>query len=157
LDWEPDLSYRFKNVQGWPALGPAYQRLGEPVPAGASLATSLRIVAPHRPGVYEAEWQLTHRTEFIGPRMWLGLVVLPPGSAESDLKEQLENRLAAWRARPGPEQEWQTLRAELEQVIWREVEVQLRAAWCNGGGDAGMSGGTTKWSWWVPLLKALAC
>jgi uncharacterized protein YigE (DUF2233 family) len=165
LDWEPDLGYRFKNVQGWPVLGPAYWHLPEPVPAGGSLATSLTVVAPYRPGVYEAEWQLARRAEPIGPRLWFGLVVVPPrglgrkqpGDGEAGLKEQIEAQLTARRARLGFEQEWPALRREIERAIWREVETELRSAWCDENGRAEISIGAMRWAWWAPLLRALAC
>jgi hypothetical protein len=128
LDWEPDLGYRFKSVQGWPVLGPAFQRLEKPVPAGSALSSSWTIVAPQRPGVYEAEWQLVRRATPIGPRLWFSVVVVPPGSAEAGLSAQIETQLATGRAHPGFEQEWPTLRRELEREIWREVETRLRAA-----------------------------
>jgi hypothetical protein len=127
LAWEPDLGYRFKNVQGWPMLGPAYQRLPKQVPAGGRLLSSLTVKAPHRPGVYATEWQLVRRAEPVGTRLWFALAVVPSGSAETGLKEQLETQFAEWRSRPGFEQEWSTLRRELERMIWRQVEAELRA------------------------------
>jgi len=134
LDWEPDLGYRFRSVQGWPVLGPAFHRLQQPVPAGSTLASSWAIVAPQRPGVYEAEWQLMRRATPIGPRMWFSVVVVPPSSPDSGMKAQIETRIAERRARSGFEQEWLTLRRELEREIWHEVEAQLRAALSAEGG-----------------------
>jgi hypothetical protein len=155
LNWEPDLGYRFKSVQGWPVLGPAFQRLEEPVPAGSSLASSWTIVAPQRPGVYEAEWQLVRRATPIGPRMWFSVVVVPPGSAEAGSSVQIETILANGRARPGFEQEWPTLRRELEREIWREVESRLRAALSGEDGRITTTEAALK-AGWLQLPRPLA-
>lgn len=155
LDWEPDLGYRFKNVQGWPVLGPAYQRLLQPVPAGSALSSSLTIIAPYRPGVYEAEWQLVRRADPIGPRLWFGVVVVPPDSADNGVKEQIETQLAGQRARSQFEREWPTLRPKLEQAIWREVENQLRAALDDTHGQINIGFSTRNAAWWMPLLRPL--
>lgn len=157
LDWEPDLGYRFKNVQGWPVLGPAYQRLPGSVPAGNSLVSSLTVVAPRRPGAYEAEWQLTRRAESIGPRLWFALVVVPPGGGGASLKEQIKGQLTGRQARPGFEREWPSLRREFERAIWREVETQLRATLCGQNGEVEVPVGAMTWAWWVLLLRPLAC
>jgi hypothetical protein len=156
LDWEPDLGYRFKNVQGWPVLGPAYQRLPEPVPADGSWLGALTIVAPRRPGVYEAEWQLVRRAEPIGSRLWFSVVVVPPGSDETGLKGQIEMQLAARRARSGFEQAWPRLRQELEREIWREVESELRAALYDKKSRLGRSIEAAVQAWWMPLPRPLA-
>jgi uncharacterized protein YigE (DUF2233 family) len=128
LDWAPELGYRFKNVQGWPMLGPAYQRLPEPVPSGGVLSSSMTIVTPQRPGVYEMEWQLVRRAEPIGSRLSFSLVVVPSGSTENGFKEETELWLAEQRGRSVFEDNWLALRRELEEEIWHEVEAQLRTA-----------------------------
>jgi uncharacterized protein YigE (DUF2233 family) len=154
LDWEPDLGYRFKNVQGWPVLGPAYQRLPKPIPAGRVLLSSLTINAPQRPGVYKAEWQLVRRAELIGPRQWFGVVVVPADGNGTALRAQIESRLAAWRSGPGFEREWPAVRQELERMIWREVENELRAA-LYGEESHGTQMGATMGLWWMPLPRPL--
>lgn len=156
LDWEPDLGYRLKNVQGWPVLGPAFQRLPEPVPAGSSLLSAWTIVAPHYPGIYEAEWQLVRRSEPIGSRFWFGVVVVPPGSTESGLKERIKDRLDELQTRSGLKQEWPDLRRELEQEIWREVKSELRAALTDKAGRLRASAEAAIRAQWLPLLRYLA-
>jgi hypothetical protein len=156
LDWDPDLGYRLKNVQGWPVLGPAYQRLPETVPADDSWRGSLTIVAPRRPGVYEAEWQLVRRAEPIGARLWFGIVVVPPGSSETGLKGQIQTQLTGQRARPEFEQEWPRLRQEIERQVWRGVESRLRTALEDENSQIKASIETAIRAWWAPLLRPLA-
>lgn len=155
LDWEPDLGYRFQNVQGWPVLGPAYQSLPHRVPAGSTLISSWTIFAPHRPGVYEAQWRLVQRTEPIGPRMKVGVVVLPPGAAETGLKERIEARLTAWRDRSDSDQEWSALSRELEREIWSATEEELRALLSDHGHFAGAVDDAML-TWWMPRPRPLA-
>jgi hypothetical protein len=156
VDWEPDLGYRFKNVQGWPVLGSPYQRLPRPVSAGGSLISSWTIVAPRHPGVYEVEWQLMHRTEPIGSRLWLGMVVLPVLSDESGFKEKIESRLAKLRYGPGFDQEWRILRQELEQEIRRAVKRELRAALSDETGRVRAPVEAEIRARWMPLIGRLA-
>jgi uncharacterized protein YigE (DUF2233 family) len=156
LDWEPDLGYRLKNVQGWPVVGPAYQRLPATIPADDSWRGSLTIVAPRRPGVYEAEWQLVRRAEPIGARLWFSIVVVPPGSGETGLKERIQTRLTTRRARPGFEQEWPRLRQEIEREIWRAVESELRAALQDENSRFKAPIDTAVRAWWAPLPRPLA-
>jgi hypothetical protein len=124
LDWEPDLGYRFKNVQGWPVLGSAYERLPEAVPSGATLSHSLVLVAPRTPGVYESEWQLTRRAEPVGSRLWFPLIVIPPGLEA--LAEPIEAQLLRWQRLSNPAAEWPRLRDDLDRQIWQAAEVQIR-------------------------------
>ena len=156
LDWEPDLGYRFRNVQGWPVLGPAYHRLSELVPAGGSLSLSWSIAVPFDPGIYEAEWQFVQRVEPIGSRFWFGVVVLPSGSAETGVRDSIKTQLAKIRNGPGFEREWPDLRQELEHEIWREVKSELRAALSDEEGRARASIEATIRARWLPLLGYLA-
>jgi hypothetical protein len=155
LDWRSDLGYHLQNVQGWPLLGPAYQELPTPVPAGASVIPSLVITAPQRPGVYEAAWQLTRRAEAIGPRVWFGLIVVPPQSTGTPLKEQLQAQLDSQRNRPGFPQEWPALRRTVEEAIQREIKTTLHQTWRDVEAQPYLPGASTLWSWWVPLLQSL--
>lgn len=155
LDWEPGIGYRFKSVQGWPVLGAAFQRLPRPVPAGESLLSSITVHAPYRPGVYEAEWQLVHRAEPIGPRLWFAVVVLPVEGARGGLRRQVETLLARQRRLPRFEQEWPVLRQEIERAIWREVEAELRAAHGGANGPIIVPATAVNRAWWMPLLQRL--
>jgi uncharacterized protein YigE (DUF2233 family) len=156
LDWEPDLGYRFRNVQGWPVLGPAFHRLLQPVAAGGVLDSAWTIIAPRTPGIYEAEWQLVRRAEPIGSRLWFSLVVLPGGSGETGWAERLETRLAQERSSPRFEQKWPELRQELEREIWRAVEAELRGALGDQSGRLRASGEAAIRAQWLRLLRFLA-
>lgn len=156
LEWEPDLGYRFKNVRGWPVLGPAFQRLPQRVPAGSALDSSWTIVAPHTPGVYEAKWQLVRRAEPIGSQLWFAVIVVPSGSDETGLTERIETQLARARARQGFEQAWPDLRQEIEQEIWRAVKADLRSALSDEDGRLRASEEATVRAQWLPLLRFLA-
>ena len=155
LDWQPDLGYRFKNVQGWPAVGPAYQRLPEPVLAGGLLTASLNIVAPQSPGLYETEWQLVHQAEPIGSRLWMAVAVVPAGSAETGLTEQIESRLAACSNRPGSENEWPALRQEIEREILEAVESELSTALSAEDDRPITLFEAIMRTWWMPLIQRL--
>jgi hypothetical protein len=148
LAWEPDMGYRFKNVQGWPMLGPAFQRLPDPTAAGDALLFSLDVVAPQRPGVFEAQWQLVRRAEPIGPRLWFGVVVVPPEMADSAWASQLETRLAQQRARRDFQQRWPGLRQEVEGEIFSQVKTTLLAALEDE--DPGLGA-----PWWLPYLQRM--
>jgi uncharacterized protein YigE (DUF2233 family) len=156
LDWQPELGYRFKNVKGWPVIGPGYRRLPSPVSANGSLHMSWSFDAPHYPGVYRVEWQLMHRAEPIGTRLSLDIVVVPPDSTETGFKAAVQGRLAEQLSRPGFEQEWPSLRRELEQEIWRQVESDLRAALTDGDGRLNMYLEATIREQWMPPLRPLS-
>ena len=83
-------------------------------------------------------------------RLWLGLVVVPPGEEAGVLKEQIEAQVAEGRGGQSFERDWPALRQELERLIWREVKAELRPALCDGQG-------AMMWRRWVPWLLALAC
>jgi exopolysaccharide biosynthesis protein len=155
LDWEPDLGYRFKNVQGWPVVGPAYQRLTDPVPAGDTLASSWQMVAPGRPGAYATEWQLAYGTDAIGPSLWYSLIVLPSGSTQGQLRTEIKNDLAVFKDSAELEANWATLRSKLERKIWQQIETELPLAWDQKDGELAIPA-TTSWSWWMPLNRPLA-
>lgn len=155
LDWAPDLGYRLQNVQGWPLLGPAYHKLSVPVPAGGSVVPSLVITAPQRPGVYEAAWQMTRRAEAIGPRVWFGLIVVPPQPAGAPLQERLQAQLDSQRARPGFLQDWPALRQMLEATIQHETKTTLRQTWRDAEAPPYLPTVSALWTWWAPLLQSL--
>jgi hypothetical protein len=120
------------------------------------LHSSWSVVAPHYPGVYEVEWQLVRRTEPIGSRLWLSLVVVPEGEVEGGLKEQFESRLAEWHSRAGVERNWRILRLELEREIRRTVETELRMASGGKDGQLGASIEAEIRARWIPILRQLA-
>jgi hypothetical protein len=156
LDWEPDLGYRFRNVQGWPVLGPAYHQLPERVPAGGVVRSSWSIAVPFDPGIYEAEWQLVQRAAPIGSRFRFGVVVLPSSSAETGLRAAIEAQIARNRGRPGLGSEWPDLRQKLEQEIWHEIKSELREALSDKDGRARASVEAAIRTRWLPLLDYLA-
>jgi hypothetical protein len=155
LDWQPDLGYRFKNVQGWPAVGPAYQRLAESVSAGGMLTASLNIVAPQSPGIYETEWQLVHQAEPIGSRLWMAVAVVPAGSAETGLIEQIESRLAECSNHPGSENEWPALRQEIERELLHAVESEPGAVSSIEDDKPITLFEAIMRTWWMPLIQRL--
>jgi hypothetical protein len=156
LDWDPDLGYRFRNVQGWPVLGPAYYRLPQTIPSDGSLLLAWDTATPVHPGIYEAEWQLVRRTEPIGPRFRFGVVVVPRGSGATGFKAHIETRLNALRSRAGFERDWPQIRSELEREIWNEVKSELRAALSAENGRASASAEAVIRAQWLPLLRHLA-
>jgi hypothetical protein len=156
LEWEPDLGYRFKNVRGWPVVGSAYERLPEPVPAGGSLPISFTVVAPHRPGVYEVDWQLVRRTEAIGPSLWFGMVVLPPDGAKDGFREEIEALVERWRSRSTFQAEWTAHRQELETAICNRMVAILREATGDEVGLLSTPLETAIPAWWEPACRPLS-
>lgn len=156
LDWEPDLGYRLRNVQGWPILGPAFQRLSRLVQSGDTLESTLTIVAPYHPGVYEAEWQLVHRSEPIGSRMHLGIVVVPTDSAATGFTRHIESQLDSARSHTRFEQTWPALRRKLEREIWSQVAAELRAALVDEDGRPRAAVEAIIRQQWMPPLRHLA-
>jgi hypothetical protein len=156
LDWDPEMGYRFKNVQGWPVLGPAYHQLPERVLAGGGVRSSWSFKAPFAPGIYEAEWQFVQRSSPIGSRFWFGVVVLPEGSTETGLRAWAETQIARVRGRPGFRSDWPALRRKLEREIWHEVKSELRDALSDEQGRLRGSVEATVRARWLPLLGYLA-
>jgi hypothetical protein len=151
LDWEPDLGYRFKNVQGWPVIEPAYQRLPQPVPAGTTAQVRLNFVAPQHPGIYEAEWQLAYQTDAMGSRLWFAVVVVPAGSGATGFRQRVASQLVRWHAQAGFEQRWPDLRSELGWEICRQTEAELRKAIRATENDPRLSVASAVPTWWEPL------
>lgn len=156
LDWEPDLGYRLKNVQGWPVLGPAYQRLASVVEGGDTLESTVAFVAPQLPGVYEAEWQFVRRSEPIGSRLHFGLVVVPLGSDATGFTRHIESRLGSALSRAQFEQAWPALGQTLEREIWSEVAAELRAAMIDESGRPRAAIEAQIRQQWMPPLRHLA-
>ena len=156
LDWEPDLGYRLRNVQGWPIFGPAYQRLASAVQGGDELESTLTFVAPYLPGVYEAEWQFVRRSEPIGSRMQVGLVVVPSGSDATGFTRFIKSRLDSALSRREFEQAWPALRETLDREIWSQVAAELRTALVDDDGRPRTAVETYIRQQWMPPLRHLA-
>ena len=156
LDWEPDLGYRLKNVQGWPVLGPAYERLASVVQGGDALESTLEFVAPYLPGVYEAEWQFVRRSEPIGSRMHFGIVVVPPGSGATGFTRHIKSRLDSALSRTEFEQAWPALRQTLDREIWSEVAAELRTILVDADGRPKAAVEAHIRQHWMPPLRHLA-
>ena len=149
LDWEPDLGYRLKNVQGWPVVEPAFARLPLVVPADGSIVSSLNVVAPWTPGVYELQWQLVRRAESIGGRLWFALIVVPPGGDETGLVTRIQGHIDR-------EHEWPQLRRQLEHALRQDARARWYAQLDDGGGWTEKAIEAAPDTWWLLQQVPLA-
>ncbi len=157
LAWDPNLGYRFRNVRGWPLIGPAVQPLPSPAPIkpGEAALLPLTVVAPTRPGVYDLTWQLLYHWQPIGPPLDLSLVVAPPGPDGVALQAQIARRIEENWESDRFQRDWPGLRQEIEVLIQDQLEQHLRNSLCHPQGPWQHPPADIIWRDW--LLRPVGC